>query len=79
MSLLISTNASKRCFWISFMTRDYRFHSLGQSSKLWPPVVDPTSNIASAMCRYSARRCKWWAGHQRQLAARSARAGGCRL
>jgi hypothetical protein len=52
ISLVISTHASKDCFGVSFMTRDYQFHSLPQSSKVWPPSVDPTSNPASARGRY---------------------------
>ena len=52
ISLVISTHASKGCFGVSFMTRDYQFHSLPQSSKVWPPSVDPTSNPASARGRY---------------------------
>src|SRR5271166_6224896 len=34
ISLVLSTNSSKRCFWVSFMTRDYRFRFLTQSSKI---------------------------------------------
>src|SRR5271166_2176953 len=60
ISLVLSTNASKRCFWVSFMTRDYRFHFLTQSSKTMMRIRDlPYSYFKAHNLPSSARPAEY--------------------